>query len=318
MKRLSNLKYNKSVRDFYNLTKEIYIKFKYYDTTYHKGDFCVIFNIDGRLKHGGLADRISGILCCYAMCKIKEIPFYINFYSPFLLSDFLDTNLYNWKIDKDKISYNIIHTKVRIELGNYYWYKNFKISKQTHFYSNFKILHLINKHYSCSYSYSQLYNELFTPTQRILEITNNLKNKIDNEYLSVCIRFQSLLGDFKEKNFPILNNEEKNILIIKCINKILELRERYENLEILVTSDSYTFLNEISKYKHIHIISGKVVHMDYVADATDKTYEKSFVDFYMLGGGIKIINICGDKLRQSGFPELASLCFGKELEICNI
>lgn len=315
---LSNLKFTRPVRGTYNVIKQIKLYFKYYNLTDLKGEISVIFCVDGRLKHGGLADRFYGIICCYAMCKIKNFPFKINFIHPFILSSFLRPNIYDWEIDDPNlISHNIIYTNPVVELGSIYWYKYFNVRKQTHFYSNFCILDQINKFYNTTFTYSGLFKELFKPAPHLENRIESIKNKIGTNYVSVCFRFQSLLGDFKESTYLPLSSEEKHSLMKLCTLKLEEIRGNL-NLNILVTSDSITFINHISELPYIYTIPGDVVHMDYVDNSDDFVYEKSFVDFYMLGGGDKIINICGCGLRRSGFPVFASECFQKPIEFINL
>ena len=39
----------------------------------------IVIMIDGRFIHGGLSDRLRGIVSIYGYCKQKNIPFYINY-----------------------------------------------------------------------------------------------------------------------------------------------------------------------------------------------------------------------------------------------
>ena len=61
----------------------------------------VICMFDGRMHHGGLADRLRGIISTDYVCKQKGYDFRIYFVHPFCLEDFLDVHLYKIVNNKD-------------------------------------------------------------------------------------------------------------------------------------------------------------------------------------------------------------------------
>ena len=50
----------------------------------------VIYMVDGRMHHGGIGDRLRGIISTYDVCKKLNISFKINFISPFSLDLFFE------------------------------------------------------------------------------------------------------------------------------------------------------------------------------------------------------------------------------------
>lgn len=64
-----SLSNNVILRRTVNLFRAIVLRFKYYKLFAPKGDKCIVLMIDGKLRHGGLADRLYGILNTYAYCK---------------------------------------------------------------------------------------------------------------------------------------------------------------------------------------------------------------------------------------------------------
>lgn len=87
--------------------------------------------------------------------------------------------------------------------------------------------------------------------------------------------------------------------------------------DILVTSDSGTFLSRVSEESYVHTISGRIVHMDFLKGTESIDYEthlKSFVDLFMLGYAEKIYLADFAPLYSSSFPRTAALLFNKPFE----
>ena len=76
---------------------------------------------DGRKSHGGLADRLRGIVSTYEYCLNHRVDFRIHFTSPFNLEDLLLPNEYDWRIGAGEISYNpTFSTPVYIDSNSRY------------------------------------------------------------------------------------------------------------------------------------------------------------------------------------------------------
>lgn len=273
----------------------------------------VVFMIDGREKHGGLADRFRSICTIYHWCKKNNVPFKLYYTSPFKLEEYLIPNeidwvcheplLYNKKYSRPVVMFDyLLPMKYHERYLNRLWHH----SSQT--------LHLYTYSFFAMKTYREDFNKLFKPCKRLQhEIDTNLAN-IGCPYIAVVTRFQQLLGDFHEGNFKILDAKERTKLINLCINKIKEIHMKGSR-KILCTSDSYTFLKEVAKLDFVYTIPGKVVHIDYNENASYDTYLKSFVDFYMIGhADFTHLLVSGDMYR-SGFPGAAAQAMGKPWDI---
>ena len=101
-------------------------------------------------------------------------------------------------------------------------------------------------------------------------------------------------------------------MINKCANEVKKIRNHYNGYNILVTSDSKTFLEYISKEENVFIIPGKVVHITFSTNEDNNVYMKSFVDFYMLSKAKKVISVISSEMTIDGhlflttFPEYAA------------
>jgi hypothetical protein len=310
------------VRHLFNYFREFSLKIAYYNLPPNKHfNHCFVFCVDGRLKHGGLADRLFGIICTFALCKIYNIKFKILYNSPFSLDDYLIPNQYDWRINDSEISFNLKQARPVIKLGDLRYYKKFHYyypGKQIHFYSNYKNLHEINVFYKTDYTIKSLFDELFKPSERFQKDLEALRSKVPLQYISVCFRLQNRFGDLKEAKSHELSISQQEKLIKVCIDALMTVKQKHNNSPILITSDSVSFLSIVSKTEGIYKIPGKVVHMDYTSDADFDTYEKSFLDFYMLGYGEKVYQFKMPDLWVSGFPRLAAYLGGVEYELLNL
>lgn len=298
---------------FHRYEKELVKNYyKEEEKPFNKGRYIAVM-VDGRQIHGGFADRIRGIATVYQFCKESNIPFRINYTSPFRLSEYLQPNKIEWRPSDREISYNRKYSQpicMQEWMLPHKWHKKYlefrwKISRKSlHVYTNSHF------HYD---KFSECFQELFKPTPQLEACINyHLKNIGGYGYVAMVFRFQQLLGDFKEGNFKILDNNERETLINKCINKIKELHKTGQR--ILVTSDSCTFIEKVTKLDFVYTMPGKVVHVDYTNDANYETYLKSFVDFYMIANAEKIYLLKTGKMLQSGFPKTASKVYGKPFE----
>lgn len=287
----------------------------------------VICMCDGRFRSGGLGDRIHGILSLYKFCEDKNIPFKVNFCEPFRLKEYLAPNEVDWDIEPDELCYDLNGSKPILMACSFksnggtqqqeadfmyrYLESTIKIKgkKEYHIYTNM--------HYACrSDMYSLLFHKLFKPTQPLLDAIEWNKQQIKTSYISVTLRFQNLLGDFSEGNYPTLSDSKQKELINNVMQKIRRLHdEKYPNMKILVTSDSRRFLNEVDKESWSYTIPGKLVHMSYSPIHDFDTHLKSFVDLFMLADAEKLYLLITGDMFHSGFAESAALINNKPYEV---
>lgn len=274
----------------------------------------IVVMVDGVHSHGGLGDRLKLILSVYSFCKEHSIPFKIYWTYPFKLERILLPNHFDWRIKESELSFSHYDSKEiclwleeHDDQGKNYSEQNTAIlekeigkkHKQFHLYGNID---------SATQDYNQLYHELFKPSQYLSERINLCKQQLTKPYEAVTLRFQQLLGDFEEGDFPILPDSEKEDLIRVCKNKITELYNNgyFSTEKILVTSDSPTFLKEIDKLNYVYTIPGRMEHMDFTHNINLEVYAKSFVDLIMLSNAQRITLLKTGLMYRSGFPRFAA------------
>ncbi len=268
-----------------------------------------IMTFDGKFFHGGLTDRLKGIISTFHFCQCEGIDFRIRHIHPFNLEDYLLPNEYDWRLkENDPLSFHWLETKFANLIGKnlFQRLKNLHTGKQIHCYANWNIVPELNAYYHTTYTWGNLFRKLFRPSEELLQQIRIAQQQIGGEYVCVVFRFQQLLGDFKEYEYEELSDNDKEILKNKCRKAILDLQESQACQRILVTSDSTSFLRYIAPMEHIFVFTDEVVHMDTVKDASYQTYVKSFFDFYMLSEGIKIFSIGINDMYKTEFPLYAA------------
>ncbi len=266
----------------------------------------IIFMVDGRAVHGGLADRFKGIITAYGFSKKFHANFRIHYVFPFLLEDYLIPNKVDWRVGKDELIYNLKQSKP-ITVNNHrlqpifhgiYVKRKLEGISQLHFYGNSTFYY---NHFS------EYFNQLFQPSEQLQRDIDYHLRRLSKNYISVTFRFQQLLGDFIEKpHYIVLPEEQRERLIIDSSAIVEQLHLQYPGKTILVTSDSISFLNRIKVLDFVYVNDGNVVHMDYTSGASFATYEKSFLDFYLIANAETIHFAYNDLMYHSGFAALAA------------
>ena len=268
----------------------------------------VILMIDGHTLHGGMADRIKGCLGIYALCKKRDIPFRINWCYPFDLQLFLEPGSYDWRIDPRQIVYETPYSqpvaRYTFDLpGEEFWDKR-AVARQLRFDSHTQY-HLYTNTMLCRKAWSRSFGELFKPTPLLQQAIDKNRSELNGPYVSFTLRFQQLLGDFREGPFPVLEESERERLIERCLDKLAELIDRVpESHRILVTSDSITFLNRVRQLPRTYVIPGEVAHMNYPGESL--VFLKSFLDFYLIMGADEVHLLQTGQMYRSGFPQFAA------------
>lgn len=273
----------------------------------------LIYMADGRMRHGGLSDRICGIVSAYNYAKKNGLIFKIHFVTPYFLQDILIPNEYDWIIFKEDISYNR-NDAIPVYISHRIDYEDVKecFTKRLHKYHRRQIHLYTNARFFKKGEFSSLFSELFKPVPVLKTMIEANLDRIPKHYVSLTFRFQQLLGDFREDGFPTLETEEKKEQLIAQCLKCVDYVKRKTNKAVLITSDSITFLERVENLENVYIIPGTIRHMEYTHGNADISVDmKSYVDFYMLANA-EIIYLCNiPPLYQSGFPETASRVYNK-------
>lgn len=282
----------------------------------------VVFMADGRMHHGGLCDRLRGIVSVWSVCRSMGIDFRISFRHPFRLEDYLQPAAVDWTVSDDELCYNSRDalpvfcgsngTHVEQPFQRLWLRQNFaKDYKQIHVYTN--------AHIENGKRFKPLFEELFRPSAELRETVRAVQDEIGGPYVAVTSRFQQLLGDFREGDgqYDILPPEGRGRLMERSLRAIETIHSSLKDgLPLLLTSDSVGFLDfATARLPYAHRIPGRLAHMDYEQHMAHEARLKSFADLLALSRAERVFLIKTGQMYNSGFPRIGALIGGKPFRL---
>lgn len=307
------------------MQEKVLIKRRYNNVYNTSLNNCIIYMCNGYTWHGGLADRLKGIVSVFEWCKKHNKSFAIHFIYPFNLHDYLVPNKYNWSIMQNKITYNGSIPKICLMeprtcykkeiknnsyiLLNKWMDKNLNIGTQIHIYTNMN---------SGIKNFSPLFNELFKPSERLQSEINKNLQQLGDKYISISFRFTTIMGDFTDCAGTEYSEENKVQLLKSCVQAVRDIKKNAPlHDKVLITADSERFLNYAKdNLKDIYIIPGKVGHIDY--NNSDDVNMKTFLDFMLISKAEKVYLVKNKDMYNSAFAKTAAMVNNREFEVINI
>ena len=259
---------------------------------------------------GGLVHMFLGLMGCFKICKMLGFKLKIYMKTPFILDDYLLSNTYDWSISDDKYNSalkenNFVDFDYRChdleKLADLFFEKSKK--------SKYSMLKAQPHRFISPIEFQLFFNDLFKPSEELQKNINTHLDKLGGKgnYISVTLRFQQLLGDFKEGNFHILDPSERELLISQCIDHIMDLHNKYKEMKILVTSDSVSFLREAEKLSFTYVILEEIYHPFEAMNVNTNSWMKSFLDFFLIKNAKKVYQILDNLMYDSAFPRYAAI-----------
>lgn len=222
--------------------------------------------------------------------------FRIVFKEPFVLEDFLrpTTKSSSWIANYEDLELNMFKTRFVSE------HRNFKLKANSGYqyiccnYSGDVIPEVFE---DTGYKWTDLYNELFTPSQEILQAIQNTGIP-PKSYVAVHLRFVNALDNFEEGHYNGLKTEaEKQKLIERCLKGIRQLMAETPNHKVMVFSDSRRFIDECADLGVITLPSDNIGHVCF--DNNHKQIVKTFLDQYMISRASKVYMIKAKEMYSS-------------------
>lgn len=276
-----------------------------------------LVQIEGRNFHGGFADRMKGIVSCFAFCLQNGIPFRIQYTFPFALTDFLIPNTYDWTLQKDEtIAEYVADVRYLNLIGDPSIQRLVhlkKEKKQVHCYANRDVLDALNVYYHTQHAWGDLFRQLFRPAAILERELLNKRKLLPSGYIGMAFRFQNLLGDFEEYQVAALSGEAQTALIDQCRNFLVRFQQEVD-APLLVTSDSYHFSCSLAGMEQIYCFPGPNHHLDHQTKMSGETYLKSFTDFFLLSESRKVYAAGTEKMYRTEFPLYAARLNGLPFE----
>ncbi|MED9996718.1 MAG: hypothetical protein UFP03_07995 [Paludibacteraceae bacterium] len=249
-------------------------------------------------------------------CVEKNIEFRIYKKKPFDFSEYFISSHYNWSFS-DSDYENICESEsIHIWLDNSRNYTGkqwFYQQKTLNVLAGSNLFKYIIIHYSSPYQLNpKSFKLLFKPSAQLKKVLDYHKNKINGDFISVSFRFVNLLSDSNEivVGYNPLNYAEQSKLIDKNIEILNNIEHKYSDKKILITSDSYKFINTIEKLnnnKYYFIKADKIHQHIAFSDHVSKIgITKSYVEFLLISSASAAYQIQIPPMYESKFPKWAA------------
>lgn len=265
----------------------------------------VICFYDGRIYHGGLTDRIRGLLSVYEEARRRGIPFYISWTHPFRLEDYLLPAGKDWRIAPQDISYcrEDSFPVIIQDLGD--GVSTFYLRSALH--SRLPQTHVYSNQDSGRGRYRELFKELFVPSPALKAEVDRHLAVLGKDYVVFAFRFVGLLGDFRDWKRIYLSGDRRSRFLGRVAAELKTLMaEVPAGRRILITADSDTFLEYIAPADaRIYIVPGNVRHMDLEKAGAD-VWMKTFVDQLLIMNASKVTLMRTGEMYNSGFSRFAA------------
>lgn len=273
----------------------------------------IVFCCNGAIIHGGLVDRLNGIITFYDVAQQLDAEFYIQYTHPIALSQYWAPNQVKWENNsirfnpfRDRILLKISH-KVPKKENPVQWIDTSK--PRTYFvYANANLLmamHNLPTREDLFDLWQKHFNALFAPTEKLTQALNALPT---GDYRVCHLRFLGILGEFNEANRRHLTEPEVTELLARIDTKIDELLVTYPDMPLYVLSDSPRFLAHIEKHPGVLVLPGKPKHIDLESrENSDEENLKTFTDFHFMGRSKRLFALVMPPLYGSGFARVAAL-----------
>ena len=187
-----------------------------------------VFRVDGRVGHGGMFDRLKGMISVYAVAKTQGKGFRVLFTYPFTLEKYLEPRDYDWRLKEGELTEHYPQSRPLFIYGECYHPTRLMKDRrrQTHFYYGYNSLDKINEHFHTDYDWGKLYHELFRPTAYLQQFIDRHQREIGSDYIVVHTRFLNLLGDKTETAInPELPFEEREPYMRRIVEEIRRIVE---------------------------------------------------------------------------------------------
>jgi hypothetical protein len=281
----------------------------------------IIIVFDGNFPHGGLVDRLKGIVSFYQVSKEIDAKFKIYFKKPFDLTHFLLPNEYDWSCDENDLSWNPFDTKVLYLMLNFDFnplkYISSSNKKKFVIFCNIdysKAIYSQNDVKANELQWGKSFNQLFKMSDLL---KNELeKNVISENSIAFHTRFTTLFGDFKDSSKCLATNERKEEIKEILLNTILKISNEARISNSYVFSDSIEFLNFIKKNSSFIVIEGNPFHTDEDKKSENvQNHLKTFLDFFIISKCKKIYLLKTTDMYNSSFSRYATFVGNKDFKI---
>ncbi|WGD34868.1 hypothetical protein [Olleya sp. YS] len=279
----------------------------------------IVVCFDGLFTHGGLVDRLKGIVSFYQIAEQLGYDFKILFDNPFTLSTFLEPNEVDWELKRRNLTWHPTQSKCLYLVNNFtaiplqtikkskantfYVYANIDYSKAT--FPELDTQDLEQK-------WRADFNALFKKSELLEEKLNEMTSE---PYIAFHSRFTTLMGDFEDTTHKVLSvtqQEQLSKQLLAIINRV----KAESNKSAYVFSDSINFVNYIKQNTAIKVVEGNPFHMDNFSKSSQLDgHLKTLIDFFMIANSEKVYFLNVKPMYNSSFSKYAAIIGNTEFQV---
>lgn len=279
----------------------------------------VICVLDGSMYHGGLTDRMRGILTLWREVKRAGIrEFHICWDSPFRLTDYLEPATFNWRTERCALDRSRSGSRIVVADDLDDTEALWRLRAGLRHSGRWGQIHVYTNADSARGEYAALYREIFRPVPALQEAVDFHRRILGEGYWTVTTRFQSLLGDFRDWSDARLDPAGQDALLARVTSAFKDIASRVPSgVRILVTSDSARFLSHISGVDpRVYVVPGGVANIDLDRGEAADAWFKTFVDQQLIMGASTVVRMTTGRMYPTGFPRFAAEVGGCEFIDC--
>jgi hypothetical protein len=263
---------------------------------------------DPSSKYGGWIDRVKGMISVYELARLTGRSFHVYAGPTFPLDGLIEPATFDWRIDRSALRWNPLETAFHVS-------RDRKVDRFTALRSssrrtlfvetNLDYLPELHREGDARVLWGERYRELFKLSPALDAGVTKL---VDESAVAVHARFTSLLGDFRDVVSKVLPEAERTKLLEACLARLRE--QAAQHRKVIVFSDSPSFLAAAATAApNIITLPGTPAHLDHDERVKD-TLRKTLVDFYVMVGCERVIQLRLGAMYDSNFSRYASFVRG--------
>lgn len=266
----------------------------------------LIYMADGKTLHGGITDRLKGMICAERFAERYSAELKIHHIFPFRLSEYLIPCRINWLSENQNPVYSITRSRPvyfidasakRLNAFN----PGKSSAQQIHLYCNTEPFLLKGMTEDL---FREIFDNLFSFNPGFLKRTGLLDPEQKNFRKGLQFRFRNALGDFADINSSEIPGKDK---ILSDSLKKIELIYEQTGEKIMVFSDSRTFIREaLSRYDFVIADDTEITHPDQDKEGKGN-YDSYFADLIKMALCDEIEQIVLPGMYDSYFPKFVKL-----------
>ena len=312
----------KKLKQFLSKKKKkemVFFHYLKYFSLKHPKQKQIVICFDGLFAHGGLVDRLKGMVSFYQIANELNYDFKILFDNPFRLSTFLEANTVDWELSRSDITWHPTQTRTlylvndfkanplelikKSKAKQFFIYANIDYAKATFPELNTNELEA---------KWRDDFNSLFKKSELLVEKLNTISSE---PYIAFHSRFTSLMGDFADTTTKVLPKDEKEALNNKLLSIINRVKAE-QNQKAYVFSDSIYFIDYVKENTEINSVEGNPFHMDNFEKCDNlEGHLKTLIDFFMIAKSETVYFLNVKPMYNSSFSKYAAIVGNTNFEV---